>query len=307
MAAGRRRHPLRRGGFEDIFEEMFGRFGGGAGRATAAAARPPAAAPTCAPQVEIGLEEAFAGAKKTDPGADQRRLRGLQRHRRRGRPTAAQTCPTCQGAGKVRAQQGFFLIERTCPTCGGAGRIIKNPCKVCQGAGRVQRDRNLCGQHPRRGRGRHPHPPDRRGRGRAARRARRRPLRRRRRSARTRSSSATAPTSSSACRCAMTQAALGGEVEVPVRRRRPRPGHHPGRHPGRRPVPPARQGLLGPAQRRARRHVRPGRGRDAAEPDQAAARAAGGIRGRGGEGRPSSPESEGFFAKVKEFWDGLAR
>jgi molecular chaperone DnaJ len=60
-----------------------------------------------------------------------------------GGSTAAQTCPTCQGQGKVRAQQGFFLIERTCPTCGGQGRTIKNPCKVCQGAGRVQRDRTL--------------------------------------------------------------------------------------------------------------------------------------------------------------------
>jgi len=43
----------------------------------------------------------------------------------------------------VRAQQGFFLIERTCPTCGGSGRVIKNPCKICHGAGRVQRERNL--------------------------------------------------------------------------------------------------------------------------------------------------------------------
>ena len=56
---------------------------------------------------------------------------------------AAETCPTCQGAGKVRAQQGFFLIERTCPTCGGQGRVIRNPCKVCHGAGTVQRERTL--------------------------------------------------------------------------------------------------------------------------------------------------------------------
>ena len=54
-----------------------------------------------------------------------------------------QTCPTCSGMGKVRAQQGFFTIERTCPTCGGRGTIIKNPCKVCSGAGRVQKERRL--------------------------------------------------------------------------------------------------------------------------------------------------------------------
>jgi molecular chaperone DnaJ len=54
-----------------------------------------------------------------------------------------QTCPTCSGMGKVRAQQGFFTVERTCPTCSGAGQIVKNPCKVCRGAGRVEKERQL--------------------------------------------------------------------------------------------------------------------------------------------------------------------
>ena len=59
------------------------------------------------------------------------------------RRTAAATCPTCSGMGKVRAQQGFFTVERTCPTCGGRGQIIKNPCVACGGAGRVACDRTL--------------------------------------------------------------------------------------------------------------------------------------------------------------------
>ena len=45
--------------------------------------------------------------------------------------------------GKVRAQQGFFTVERTCPTCGGLGQIIKNPCRKCGGAGRVEKERAL--------------------------------------------------------------------------------------------------------------------------------------------------------------------
>ena len=53
------------------------------------------------------------------------------------------TCPTCAGMGKVRAQQGFFTVERTCPTCSGRGQIIKNPCRACAGAGRVRKDRTL--------------------------------------------------------------------------------------------------------------------------------------------------------------------
>ncbi len=45
--------------------------------------------------------------------------------------------------GKVRAQQGFFTVERTCPTCSGMGQIVKNPCKSCRGAGRVEKERAL--------------------------------------------------------------------------------------------------------------------------------------------------------------------
>lgn len=52
-------------------------------------------------------------------------------------------CGTCGGAGRVRATQGFFSIERTCPTCGGRGQTIENPCGVCNGAGRVVKERTL--------------------------------------------------------------------------------------------------------------------------------------------------------------------
>jgi len=45
--------------------------------------------------------------------------------------------------GKVRAQQGFFTVERTCPTCNGMGQQIKNPCKSCHGHGRVEKERSL--------------------------------------------------------------------------------------------------------------------------------------------------------------------
>ncbi len=54
-----------------------------------------------------------------------------------------QQCPTCAGMGKVRAQQGFFTVERTCPTCGGAGQIVNNPCRACGGSGRVEKERSL--------------------------------------------------------------------------------------------------------------------------------------------------------------------
>jgi len=57
--------------------------------------------------------------------------------------TAPSTCRTCGGGGKVRASQGFFTIERTCPSCQGRGEVIETPCPVCSGSGRVTRERTL--------------------------------------------------------------------------------------------------------------------------------------------------------------------
>ena len=57
--------------------------------------------------------------------------------------TSPTACRTCGGMGKVRASQGFFTIERTCPACQGRGETIETPCPSCDGAGRVTRERTL--------------------------------------------------------------------------------------------------------------------------------------------------------------------
>ena len=126
------------GGLGDIFDQMFGDFMGGRGGRQRT--RSGADVQT---QVEIDLPQAFAGAKvqvrvPTRVACEACKGTGSADGQR-----AADTCTTCNGQGKVRAQQGFFVIERTCPTCGGSGRVIRNPCRVCAGAGTVQRDRSL--------------------------------------------------------------------------------------------------------------------------------------------------------------------
>ena len=128
------------GGFGDIFDQMFGEFMGGRRGGAAGRNR---AGNDIRQAVEVELTEAYTGTKAslrvpTRVVCDACTGTGSEDKNR-----AADTCATCRGAGKVRAQQGFFLIERTCPTCGGQGRVIRNPCKVCSGVGTVQRERTL--------------------------------------------------------------------------------------------------------------------------------------------------------------------
>ncbi len=57
--------------------------------------------------------------------------------------TKPETCSTCSGHGTVRATQGFFTIQRTCPKCRGAGRVVRHPCRACQGSGHMQKEKTL--------------------------------------------------------------------------------------------------------------------------------------------------------------------
>ena len=119
----------------DIFESIFGSaFGGGRQQARRGA--------DLRYDLEIGLDEAFHGkdvqieievaqtcapchGNGAEPGSGKRR------------------CTLCGGHGKVRAQQGFFMVERTCPTCHGRGEVIEKPCRACGGEGRVDKAQAL--------------------------------------------------------------------------------------------------------------------------------------------------------------------
>ena len=57
--------------------------------------------------------------------------------------TGTRRCNLCGGHGKVRSQQGFFMVERTCPTCHGRGEVIEKPCRSCRGDGRVDKPQTL--------------------------------------------------------------------------------------------------------------------------------------------------------------------
>jgi molecular chaperone DnaJ len=47
----------------------------------------------------------------------------------------AKVCTTCGGRGQVISSRGIFSIAQTCPGCQGAGRVIDRPCRTCRGSG----------------------------------------------------------------------------------------------------------------------------------------------------------------------------
>ena len=126
------------GGFSDIFESVFGEFMGGRGGGRTAARR----GADLRYDLEVTLEEAFHG-KQTEVtievSAPCEPCGGSG-----AKPgTSAKQCPTCGGHGKVRAQQGFFVVERACPSCHGAGQVIVDPCTACRGEGRIDKPKTL--------------------------------------------------------------------------------------------------------------------------------------------------------------------
>jgi molecular chaperone DnaJ len=122
--------------FADIFDDLFGmggRRGRSSGRERGSDLRY---------NMEISLEEAYAGktAQVRIPTSVTCEACSGTGAKAGTRPRA---CSTCGGQGRVRHAQGFFTLERTCPACQGRGQVIEDPCSSCSGSGRVTRERTL--------------------------------------------------------------------------------------------------------------------------------------------------------------------
>ncbi|MGR3806136.1 molecular chaperone DnaJ [Marinibacterium profundimaris] len=125
--------------FSDVFDDLFGDFMGGQ---RGGGGRRAARGSDLRYNLRVTLEEAYNGLQKTINVPTAVACSTCSGTGAEGGAEPV-SCPTCSGMGKVRAQQGFFTVERTCPTCSGLGQIIKNPCKSCGGSGRVEKDRAL--------------------------------------------------------------------------------------------------------------------------------------------------------------------
>ena len=126
--------------FSDIFDQFFGDMMGGRGRQGGRSSARRGA--DLRFNLEITLGDAYSGATKTihvptSIPCDDCSGTGAEEG------STPEVCPACNCNGTIRSSQGFFMVERTCPGCKGAGRIISSPCRRCRGMGRVEKTKQL--------------------------------------------------------------------------------------------------------------------------------------------------------------------
>jgi molecular chaperone DnaJ len=131
------------GSMSDIFEDLFGdMMGGGRGRGQRRGGTGAARGSDLRFNLEVNFADAYRG-KTAQVRVPSHVTCELCKGSGAKAGTAPKTCGTCNGAGAVRSQSGFFTVERACPTCAGRGQVIADPCMACGGQGRVTKDRTL--------------------------------------------------------------------------------------------------------------------------------------------------------------------
>ncbi len=123
--------------FSDIFGDIFGDFFGG-GRRSSARNNGPMKGANIRTSVRITFEEAVFGCKKEIELTVKETCKTCNGSG--AKPgTTPETCTKCGGKGQVVfTQQSFFGTVRnvqTCPDCQGSGKVIKEKCTDCRGTG----------------------------------------------------------------------------------------------------------------------------------------------------------------------------
>ena len=132
------------GDFSDVFNNIFGG-GFGSGRSSQSKKSVSVNGSDLRYNLTISLEDAYNGKKQNiiyKTAVKCSPCDGSGSASRSG-SSATMNCMACGGRGVVRTQQGFFTVETTCRTCAGSGSVIKDPCKSCHGQGRVEKEKNI--------------------------------------------------------------------------------------------------------------------------------------------------------------------
>lgn len=125
------------GGFDDIFQSVFG----GRGRSTR---RRSMGEPgeDLEYELDVSLEQAASGdSVEIDVNA----MRHCDDCQGSGAApgTSRQTCPVCDGTGQQSINRGFLHVATTCGQCQGEGEIMQSPCTTCNGRARLPKSKKL--------------------------------------------------------------------------------------------------------------------------------------------------------------------
>lgn len=127
------------GGFDSIFESLFGR-GGGFGGFSRQRGQ------DLLHEVSVSLDDVFRG-KKLDIDVKKNIDCNSCNGSGCAPGTKPETCPSCRGQGQVRVTRnmGFstFVTVQPCTKCNGEGRFISKPCSVCKGSGKTRGTKHL--------------------------------------------------------------------------------------------------------------------------------------------------------------------
>lgn len=125
--------------FSDIFGDIFGDFFGG-GRSRGGRSSGPMKGANLRTSIRITFEEAVFGCEKEIELNVKEECKTCHGSGAKA-GTKPETCSKCGGKGQVVfTQQSFFGTVRnvqTCPDCQGTGKVIKEKCPDCRGTGYV--------------------------------------------------------------------------------------------------------------------------------------------------------------------------
>ncbi len=130
------------GNFSDIFGDVFGDIFGGGGGGGGGGRQRSARGADLRYTLDLDLEDAVKGTTvkiRVPTHVTCKPCHGSGA----AKGSKPEHCGTCNGAGQVRMQQGFFSVQQTCPTCRGQGHTIKDPCYSCGGQGVKEETKTL--------------------------------------------------------------------------------------------------------------------------------------------------------------------
>ena len=127
----------------DIFSRVFGDSGFDfSGETTSRGSRRSRRGRDIQYEVELSLEEAYTGVKKTIKVPRNEYCTYCEGTG--AKPgSKPKTCPTCRGQGQVVMSSGFFRMAQTCSQCHGQGKITTEYCPKCNGKGSNRVVRNI--------------------------------------------------------------------------------------------------------------------------------------------------------------------